>query len=292
MSVATRAATGPSISKGGSGLPSRVVIYGCEGGGKTSIAAFAPSPVFSMTPRETGLLTLIDNGLCPPTDHFDECVTWNDLLAQVRFLTENEHKNRTYVVDAATGAEAMCFAHVIREKYHGDQQKFADFDKGAAVALNEWAKFLMMLDELRAKRRMSIMILAHAKVATLKNPEGEDYDRYTARMHKLTWGATFEWADVVGFLNFETFVKKDRGGSKAKGYGGEDRIIYTQRTAAFDAKNRLGLPSEIRLPRDHEKGFSTLRDTMAAARAARQQQQQVTQQTPEQQQTQQPKQED
>src|SRR4051812_31251234 len=46
----------------GSGLPSRGVIYGPEGTGKTTLGAMFPKPVFLMTRGETGLETLIDAG--------------------------------------------------------------------------------------------------------------------------------------------------------------------------------------------------------------------------------------
>ena len=35
------------------------------------------------------------------------------------------------------------------------------------------------------------------------------------------------------------------GASKAKGVGGQERIVHTQRSAGWDAKNRYGLPDEM-----------------------------------------------
>ena len=51
------------IVETGSGLPSRIVVYGPEGSGKTSLGAPAPKPFFLMSRGETGLLTLLDFGL-------------------------------------------------------------------------------------------------------------------------------------------------------------------------------------------------------------------------------------
>ena len=70
------------IKAGGSGLPSRHVIYGPEGIGKTSLAAAAPLPVFLMSRGETGLLSLIDHSRVPAeTPHFPEAMTWEEVLA-------------------------------------------------------------------------------------------------------------------------------------------------------------------------------------------------------------------
>lgn len=274
MSAATtRTAGGPSISKGGSGLPSRVVIHGCEGTGKSSCGAFTPSPVFAMTRGETGLLTLIDNGLCPPTDHFDEAMAWQDLLGQIRFLIDGEHKNRTFVLDTINGAERLCFEHVVRDKYGGSWENFASYGRGPEQAQGEWIKLLLMLDELRAKRRMSIMCLSHTRIKTFKNPEGDDFDRYAPDMNEKIWGLTHKWSDVVLFLNFDTVAKKESRGGKAKGVKGDERVFYTQRTAAYDAKNRLGLPPEIAIPSTPDGCFRAMRDAMQAARSSRQTQQ-------------------
>jgi hypothetical protein len=176
MVTQTRAA--PAISRTGSGLPSRVVIHGVEGCGKSSLGAFAPKPVFSMTRGESGLLTLIDNALVGPTDHFDEAMAWGDLLEQVRWLTAGDHQNRTYVLDTLNGAERLCFEHVTREKFDGNPEQFLAYGKGPEIAQAEWIKLLLLLDELRNRRRMSIMLLCHTRIKTFRNPDGDDFDRY------------------------------------------------------------------------------------------------------------------
>jgi hypothetical protein len=48
----------------------------------------------------------------------------------------------------------------------------------------------------------------------------------------------------VVFLNFETYVDAGRS-PRAKGRGGTRRVPCTERTAAFDAKYRHGLPERI-----------------------------------------------
>lgn len=259
----------PSISSSGSGLPSRVIMHGVEGSGKSSCGAFAPGAVFSMTRGETGLLTLIDNGLVRPTDHFDECQTWPELLSQLRWLTDNESGHRTYVLDTLNGAERLCFEHVTREKFGGSPDGFLAYGKGPEIAQTEWLRLLTGLDELRATRRIAIMLLCHTRIKTFRNPEGDDFDRYTPDLHEKIWGLSHKWADVVLFANFETFAKKDRGAMKAKGMGGAGRVLYTQRTAAFDAKNRFGLPPEIPMADSPDGGWKAFSSAMRQARASR-----------------------
>jgi hypothetical protein len=94
---------------------------------------------------------------------------------------------------------------------------------------------------------MGIIALCHTKVKTFKNPEGADYDRYQPDMHEKTWGLTHKWADIVLFANFHTVIEDEK---KRKAAGGQVRIIQTERTAAYDAKNRAGLPQMIQMGQD------------------------------------------
>lgn len=255
----------PRISRGGCGLPSRVVFHAVEGVGKTSFAAHAPGVVFSMTKGETGLLSLIDNGRLPETDHFDEAFRWRDLLADVQYLLDTKTGHRGYAIDTLNGAERLCFEHVCEDLFDGSWKDFDAFGRGVNVALAEWGRFITLLDELRQARRIGIICLAHTKVSTYKNPLGEDYDRFTPAMHAQTWGVALKWADIVLFGNFDVKVKKGIG-AKGKGEGGDKRTLYTRRTAAYDAKERAGLPPSIPLGARPEEGWANFAAALKRSR--------------------------
>ena len=55
-----------------------------------------------------------------------------------------------------------------------------------------------------------------------------------------------EWADMLLFANYKTLVIRTDD-KKYKGQGGQQRIMYTAHTAAWDAKNRFDLPEVIPL---------------------------------------------
>jgi hypothetical protein len=266
---------GPRITSAGSGLPSRLIMHGTEGVGKSSFGAFAPRPIFAMTKGETGLLTLIDNGLVDQTPHFDECMTWLELLGHIEWLTKNQHDYRAFVIDTINGAERLCFEHVAKMFFGGDMLKFLDYGKGPDKAQQEWIQLLTALDRLRSAKKMAIITLCHTRVKTFKNPEGNDFDRYAADMHEKSWGLSAKWADIILFATFETFAKKDVGALKAKGYGGSRRLLYTQRTAAWDAKNRVGLPEQIVMQDGPDGGWNAFHAAVKKARALRPQQQPI-----------------
>lgn len=254
----------------GNGSPNRFFVFGPEGSGKTSLAAASPRPIVFMTRGETGLLTLLDYGLVAPTPHFPEISTWAELLDALRVLLEQPHEFKTLVIDTVNGAERLCHEHVCRREFGGKwgRDGFTAFMTGYEVALADWREFLGLLDRLREVKRMGIVALAHSRIATFKNPEGSDYDRFVPDLHARTWALTSKWADSVLFLNFETFVDSDRSELKGKGKGGSRRKLYTQRTAAFDAKNRHGLPAEIDGGRSAAELWLNLATAMKAARTA------------------------
>lgn len=232
-------------------MPNRYILHAVEGWGKTSFGAQTPKPIFLQTKGETGLETLIDAGRLPEIPHFPECQGWDDLMGAIETLTVDEHDFKTLVVDTSNGAERLCHEFVCQRDYGGEWGKagFTSYMQGFEVSLADWRQLLNALDRLRATRRMAILLLCHTKVKPFKNPEGADYDRYQPDMHEKTWSLSHKWADVVLFGNFDVTVQ---GGSKSgdrpqkgKATGGQQRVLYTERHAAYDAKNRLGLQGEI-----------------------------------------------
>lgn len=235
----------------GNKLPTRVVLHGVEGIGKTSWAASAPSPYVLMARGETGLETLIDAGRVNETPHAPELQSWEEVYDLLNDLRSSSHKYRTLILDALNGFERLCHEHVCRTQFNNEWGKngFLSYMQGYDVALTPWREFLTTLDALRSERKMAIIGLCHTKVTTFRNPEGADFDRYQPDMHHKTWSLTHRWSDIVLFANYYTVVAEvtapKSGASKGKGRGGTDRVLYTERTAAYDAKNRHGLPSEI-----------------------------------------------
>lgn len=242
-----RALSLTDVRLAGSGQPNRCIMHGVEGVGKTSFGSRAPRPIFLMTQGETGLDTLINAGQVPETPHFPELLTWNDLLSAVEVLRKEPHDFRTLVLDTLNGAERLCHEYVCQRDFGGNwgRDGFTAFMTGYDMSLAEWRSLLDGLDLLRTERKMSILALTHTKITTFKNPEGSDYDRFTPDLHHKTWGLTHKWADLVLFANFVAHIEGKTSDGKGKAKGGHRRVLYTTRTAAFDAKNRHGLPEQI-----------------------------------------------
>jgi hypothetical protein len=229
--------------------------------------ASAPNPLFLMARGETGLETLIDSGQIRETAHFPEIKDWMTALNCLNWVMNEPHNHKTLVADAGNGFERLCHEHVCQRDFKGDWGKagFSSYQAGYEVALADWRLFLSKLDAIREARRMAIILICHHKIAQFRNPEGSDYDRYTVDMHQKTWSLTAKWADIVLFMNYYTVVDKNDG--RAKGKGGVRRVMYTERSASWDAKNRHGLPPEIEMGTSGKDAWDNFIAALKAAKA-------------------------
>lgn len=224
-----------NVKKGRLETPLCVVLYGPEGIGKSTFAASAPSPIFLGSEDGTSEL---DVARFPMPSNWAECLEALDELAS------SEHEHKTVVIDTADWIEPLIHEHVSRE---GGKQNIEDFGygKGYALAMDEWRKMLGALDKLRMQRGMHVIILAHSQVKTFRNPAGDDYDRYELKLHGKAAALVKEWPKAVLFANYKTYTREKDG--RVRGIGDGSRVVYTEHRAAWDAKNRYGLPYEMPL---------------------------------------------
>lgn len=231
-----------TITRGVQAQPLRVVIYGPGGIGKSTFGAQAPSPVFLGAEDGSALLDVA---------RFPQPETWADALDAIRTLTTEAHDFGTLVIDSADWLEPLCWSHVCAVGRKPDIEAFG-YGKGYTAALEEWRRFLAAIESLRKAKRMHVIVIAHSVVAPYKNPEGDDYDRFALKLHKGAAGLLTEWCDELAYAGFRTHSTKvdpKAPGNRGRGYGSE-RVLCTERRAAFDAKSRHGLPPEMALSWD------------------------------------------
>ncbi|MGH8523791.1 MAG: ATP-binding protein, partial [Gammaproteobacteria bacterium] len=223
--------------KGKQAQPLRIVLHGTEGVGKTTFAASAPSPIFIGAEDGTSQLDVV---------RFQSPETWQEILDAVRELETAKHEYKTLVLDTVDWAEPMLWEHICKRDGFANVEAYG-YGKGYQAALDEWRVFLGALERMRKARGMHIILVAHSWIKPFKNPEGEDFDRYELKLNPKASGKIKEWADAVLFANHETFATEDKKTKRIKGVSTGARLLYTQRTAAFDAKNRHSLPESLPL---------------------------------------------
>lgn len=234
----------------------KVVIYGPEGIGKSTLAAQFPNPLFIDTEGSTKHMDV--RRLKKPT-------SWTYLLQQVKDVKSNPGVCKTLVIDTADWAEQLCIQHICA-KASVDGIEGWGYGRGYVYLGEEFGRFLNALEEVIDKG-IHVVLTAHAKMRKFEQPdEIGAYDRWEMKLQKNTAPLVKEWADMVLFASYKTqVVNVDNQGAqkgKNKAQGGK-RIMYTSHHACWDAKNRHGLPDEI--PLDYTAIAHCLEDSGEAA---------------------------
>ena len=216
------------IRTGREAKPPRIMIYGSEGVGKSTFAASAPNPIFIQTEDGLGEINC---------RKFPLANSLSEVLAELAALRDEPHEYLTVVIDSADWLERLIFDEVCKEfGVRSIEKADGGYGKGYTHALTHWRKVVNLLQELRDKRGMMVILVA--------------YDRYTPRLHKHAASLIAEWVDAVLFANKKFRVSKDgndRAVATPIGADGGERVIRTVGSPACIAKNRFGLPGEIPL---------------------------------------------
>jgi hypothetical protein len=235
-----------AIKNGKEAKPPRIMVYGQEGVGKSTMGASAPKPVFLQT--EDGL-SEIDCHKFPLAKNLSE------VMASLQALQQEKHDYQTIIVDSLDWLERLIFDEVCRE-YGVKSIEKADggYARGYTHALTHWRKILNHLELLRNDKGMACILIAHSKIEKFEDPESSAYDRYSPRLHKHANALISEWVDAVLFATRRFRTQKEETGFNRErtiaapiGADGGERIIRTVGGPACVAKNRFGLPAELPL---------------------------------------------
>ena len=228
------------IHSGKQPAPRRVMLYGTHGVGKSTWGSMAPQPIFIQTEDGLGEIAC---------DKFPLARSFDEAMQALSELYGEEHPYHTVVVDSLDWLERLIWEEVCRQKAVESIEEIG-YAKGYVFALTQWREFLTGLDALRRERGMMIVLIAHCKIEQFHNPETDNYDRYTPRLHKLASAVVQEWCDEVLFATYKVYTKTtDEGFNRkiSKGTGMGERLIHTTERPAHVAKNRLNLPDELPL---------------------------------------------
>ncbi len=217
--------------------PLRLLIYGPEKVGKTSFAANAPNAIILGTEEGSAELDV---------DRFPTPTSWADVLEAIVSLRDEQHEYKTLVVDSLDWLEPLLWADLCRQHCKESIESFG-YGKGYQAAVDAWRIMLARLSELRDKK-IDVILIAHSWVKSFKNPDAiqGDYDRYELKLNNKAAGLFKEWAKAVLFAQYETNTVERPDGRKVGVQSGRN-VLYTQKTAAYDAGNRFGLPKTLPL---------------------------------------------
>ncbi len=228
-----------NIVKGKIARPQKVVIYGSEGIGKSSLAACFPDPLFIDTEGGTAHMDV---------RRIDKPQSWEELLGIVKEVAATKDVCKTLVLDTADWAEQLVTTYLCN-KYKQNSIESFGYGKGYTYLGEEFARLLGAFDTVLASG-IHVVVTAHAKMRKFEQPdEMGAYDRWEMKLSKQVAPLLKEWCDLLLFCNYQTYIVTSESNAK-KAQGGK-RVMYTSHHPAWDAKNRVQLPEVLELDYKH-----------------------------------------
>lgn len=235
------------ITKGPINSPLRLVIYGLPGIGKSTLASGMPDPIFFNTEEGTDQLNVSRTQRLKTLEQFYNAVD--------HILSIDEYK--TVVVDTITAVEQLVRNDIVKEYNRKTQAEIKSigeipYGKGATLLRDEWPEVMASIEALYDSGR-NVCLIGHAHVYRFADPERDAYDRYQLAMESVCAYMTCQRATDVFFINYDTTTKQVGKGfaTREVAAAGTKRVLHTEHSAAFDAKNRHNLPARIILPKEN-----------------------------------------
>lgn len=228
-----------NITKGKIDRAQKVVIYGSEGIGKSSLAAEFPNPLFIDTEGGTAHMDV---------RRIEKPQSWEEMLSVVKEVAAAKNVCKTLVLDTADWAEQLIVSYLCT-KYKQNSIESFGYGKGYTYLGEEFSRLLGALDMVLASG-IHVVVTAHAKMRKFEQPdEMGAYDRWEMKLSKQVAPLLKEWCDILLFCNYQTFVVTSENNTQ-KAQGGK-RVMYTSHHPAWDAKSRVQLPEVLELDYKH-----------------------------------------
>jgi hypothetical protein len=209
----------------------KIVICGPGKIGKTTFAASAPNAV--------GILTE-DGASAVDTHAFPLCQCIDDVAEAILVLLRSDHPYKTVFVDSLDWLEPLVHRKVC-ETHNWASIETPGFGKGYIAAADVWRNLLQGFEALREKG-MAVVLIAHDKIKRFESPLHDGYDQYVLKLHDRAAALVMEWADVIGWANYQVIFDADKRERKALTTG--KRILHLEPHPAHPGGNRFGLKDQ------------------------------------------------
>lgn len=236
-----------NIIKGKQRRAQRVILYGQEGVGKSTLAAQFPKPLFLDTEQGSCHLNV---------DRVAVDCMGNIETAVSEVISMKRHGNcpyKTLVIDTADALWRMA-ADLVCAENNWKNIEAPSYGKGYAVASARFISFFRKLDVLK-DLGMHVVIVCHAKVININLPDASEYIKYGIKVSAPSKQAETareflkEWCDVLIYCAIKTNVDE----LNKKAISAEEHVIYCCSNAHCESKNRVGLEPEMPMTVDSIK---------------------------------------
>jgi hypothetical protein len=218
--------------------PVRALIYSNAGFGKTSLASALPKALF------------ID--IEGSSERYNVSRVEAKTEAEVRSVLQELIKDRqgflTVVIDTADWlSSAIGLFMCERDKVGTVADCSGGYGKGFTEQASRFGEILTLCDTLIFKG-MHVVLLAHSTIKKVSPPDKtQSFDRYEIALEKGIASQVSEWAEMILFGKFETNIVITKDKKLKADLSEQARTLYTTNSAAWEAKNRFGLPTELNI---------------------------------------------
>lgn len=222
----------------------RIIVYGVPGSGKTTFASKLQNNLF--VDFENGTHGL-DVAKIAPKDVPDSYSGMKGILHELK----RDHQGFEHItIDTADKCELDLSDTLAREKGVEDIFTVNDYGRTVAVHKRGMASVLDKATDL-VNTGFDVIVLAHdttRKCEPLEKNDGKTYDHTEMRLSKSVAALFTDWADVIIYIGFKTFIVEGDKGTKAHVSGGT-RWAYCSYSNDFEAKHRacVDLPDDCSL---------------------------------------------
>ncbi|GAO97666.1 hypothetical protein Cva_00302 [Caedimonas varicaedens] len=227
---------GKPVKQGKERTPLKLIIYGANGVGKSTFASGAKKPIF---------LDLEGN-----IDHLDvgkqALFSFAEVEEFLRCLLLLSHPYKTVVIDSIDKLEEYIWETLEAEK----DDKELQYGKKYVHAANLFRTLLNLLDDLRQKKKMNVILIGHCARKRCDNPLVQVYDKIDLRVQERAAAVLCDWAHCIFYaMNRITLEQDDKGfkQKRARAVADDTRVLYTEGNTAYVAKNVYDLETEIPL---------------------------------------------
>jgi|APSaa5957512535_1039671.scaffolds.fasta_scaffold19234_5 hypothetical protein len=231
-----------SIGKPTQGKPVIATFVADGGGGKTSLAASFPSPIFIKAEDGTESIVNFDD-----VQEFPLASRSSDVLDAIRLLATEEHDRKTLVIDSVTMLNYMFEKELVEADSRAESINTVGGGYGAGWNLlsDKHRQIREWCGALSEKKGMHIVFLAHADIESVDLPDADPYSRFSIRMHKKSVAHYSDNVSLIGYIKQKMYLKGDGDQKKKKAVTDGSRIITCHSVPSHISKNRYGITEDL-----------------------------------------------
>lgn len=241
-----------------------IMMFGEPGEGKTTLAAQFPAPLFIITHGETGIDSAKNVGVAKqdiPVVRLEELYKNDEIpdgvghpgyikcIDTLHAMAAGGHDRRTAVLDTTSGFEKINEQHCASLEFHGDMKGRNQDDWNAWAAGPRRAETYWLSEFIPAclaciTAGYNVVLLGHCKSATVKNPNGPDYQKYQPDLADRIFNSTAKSLQYLFFLGKQPDFETDKA-TKKRTVKSNDRFIGITNETWYNAKNWDNLQDPI-----------------------------------------------